>query len=402
MQLVDGTIAGPLGTGARRAALLGGVTFPLRELVVAPMVDQSELAFRMLCRKYGAVLCYTPMLHARLFAESRTYRKQKFSTCPEDRPLIVQFCGNEKDTLLRAALHVAEQCEAVDLNLGCPQGIARKGRYGAFLLEEWDLLAGIVSHLSHHLPVPVTCKIRMLPTLERTLGLARLLEDAGCSLLTVHGRTKEQKGEQVGACNWSVIRAVKEALRIPVIANGGVGTFAEGQRCLQETGADAVMSSEAILENPAWVAGMQPMPTPTGVALDYLEMVELYPDTRKVIKAHMFKFLHGMLGVHTDALPFLARRFAKHSMPAYIEYLREGILRLEAQHHADDDGGARRCLHPRCCQHNGYYPWYDRHRRQNPDLHVNADGAAPPDIPPAARAHFQQLRIQRRLRRIED
>ena len=85
---------------------------------VAPMVHQSELAFRMLTRKYNAKLCFTPMLHSRMFVESEKYRQSNFHTCPEDRPLFVQFCGDNEHTLLKAAKYVEDKCDAVDLNLG--------------------------------------------------------------------------------------------------------------------------------------------------------------------------------------------------------------------------------------------------------------------------------------------
>lgn len=87
----------------------------------------------MLLRKYGAQLCFTPMIHANLFVNDFTYRKNAFSTIPEDRPLIIQFCANNPELFLKACRLVEGFCDGVDLNLGCPQLIAKKGRYGAFL-----------------------------------------------------------------------------------------------------------------------------------------------------------------------------------------------------------------------------------------------------------------------------
>ena len=114
-----------------------------------------------------------------------------FKPCKEDRPLVVQFCANDPDILLNAAQMVQDHCDAVDINLGCPQGIAKKGNYGSFLLEKPDIIVAMVTKLKKHLKVPVTCKIRCLPNEADTLVLAKKIEDAGASLLTVHGRTKE-------------------------------------------------------------------------------------------------------------------------------------------------------------------------------------------------------------------
>ncbi|CBI21377.3 unnamed protein product, partial [Vitis vinifera] len=153
------------------------------KLIVAPMVDNSELPFRMLCRKYGAQAAYTPMLHSRIFSENEKYRSQEFTTCKEDRPLFVQFCANDPDTLLEAAQRVEPYCDYVDINLGCPQRIARRGNYGAFLMDNLPLVKSLVEKLALNLHVPVSCKIRVFPNLQDTINYARMLEDAGCSLL---------------------------------------------------------------------------------------------------------------------------------------------------------------------------------------------------------------------------
>ncbi|KAL6762374.1 dihydrouridine synthase-domain-containing protein [Haematococcus lacustris] len=92
---------------------------------VAPIVDQSELPFRMLCRKYGATCAYTPMLHARLFCEDSKYRQEVLTTCAADSPLLVQFFANNPDFLVTAASLAAEHADAVDINFGCPQRIAK-------------------------------------------------------------------------------------------------------------------------------------------------------------------------------------------------------------------------------------------------------------------------------------
>ena len=223
------------------------------------------------------LIAYTPMLHSRLFTETARFRDHHFQPTKAglslrpasaaddgsnnayldgnpvyDRPLFVQFCANSPDELLDAAKYVAPYCDAVDLNLGCPQGIAKRGNYGAFLQEDWDLIYRLINKLHIDLEVPVTAKIRILETKEKTLEYAKMILSAGASIITVHGRQRDQKGHKTGLADWAVLRYLRS--RLPsdtvIFANGNILRHNDIQRCLDETGADAVMSAEGNLHDP--------------------------------------------------------------------------------------------------------------------------------------------------------
>ncbi|KAF2715768.1 FMN-linked oxidoreductase [Pleomassaria siparia CBS 279.74] len=264
------------------------------KIVLAPMVEQSEFAWRMLSRSFlpssaqTSLLAYTPMFHSKMFYEKPKYRDSHFQPLidaipapadpyhisqldpssrhldgnPEyDRPLTVQFCSNDPDDLLNAAKLVAPFCDAVDLNLGCPQGIARRGNYGAFLQEDWTLIAKMIAKLHAELDIPITAKMRILETREKTLEYAKTILDAGASIITVHGRRREQKGHNTGLADWSVLRYLREQLpkETVIFANGNILQHDDIQKCLEETGADAVMSAEGNLYDPTIFAKPPPV-----------------------------------------------------------------------------------------------------------------------------------------------
>ncbi|EMC92019.1 hypothetical protein BAUCODRAFT_77848 [Baudoinia panamericana UAMH 10762] len=239
--------------------------------IVAPMVDQSEFAWRLLTRSFlppdlrRSILCYSPMLHAKLFADAPKYRASHFQPLKDDdsphldgnpkidRPLFVQFCANDPEVLLEAARHVQDHCDAVDLNLGCPQGIAKRGHYGAFLQEDWGTIHKLIRTLHEGLDIPVTAKMRILETKERTLEYAKMILDAGASVITVHGRRREQKGHNTGLADWSVLRYLRQSLPkdTVIFANGNILQREDVAACLEQTQADGVMSAEGNLYDPS-------------------------------------------------------------------------------------------------------------------------------------------------------
>ena len=223
------------------------------------------------------LVAYTPMLHSRMFTETPKFRDHHFqptraglSSHPTnrvddgspnayldgnptyDRPLFVQFCANSPDELLDAAKYVAPYCDAVDLNLGCPQGIARRGNYGAFLQEDWNLIYRLINKLHVDLDVPVTAKMRILETKEKTLEDLKMILAAGASIITVHGRHRDQKGHKTGLADWTVLRYLRSQLPSDTVifANGNILRHDDIHRCLEETGADGVMSAEGNLYDP--------------------------------------------------------------------------------------------------------------------------------------------------------
>lgn len=309
-----------------------------KALVLAPMVDQSDLPFRLLCRNYGTNLCFTPMIHAKMFQEKQGYRKKFWSftngTPPEDRPLIVQLCGSDIPSLLYTIKFIMTSqggVDGFDLNCGCPQTIAKRGNYGAFLLEKdnGDLVVNVVKQLVQEVgnSVPISVKVRILPTgLDDSLKLYKRLIDAGASMLTIHGRTRHQKGLMTGKADWDAIKKVVEMFgdKIPIIANGSISNLDDVRECLEYTGVDGVMSSEAILEYPALftetntkaVDGKRTGPGRLQLAREYVKISESYPpecggqgNGIKCVRTHVHKFLHEDLSGRNDIRKDIA--FAK-------------------------------------------------------------------------------------------
>mmetsp|Transcript_4174 Transcript_4174/g.15381 ORF Transcript_4174/g.15381 Transcript_4174/m.15381 type:complete len:255 (-) Transcript_4174:84-848(-) len=227
----------------------------------------------------------------------------------EDRPLIVQICGNDPSIMARAACLIEDFCnnkshgvDAIDINLGCPQKRAAEGHYGSYLLEkkDWKLVQEIVESMSKSVNIPISCKIRLLQTESQTVEFAKLLEAAGCSLLAVHGRQRgSQRHGRKGPADLDQIAAVKRALTIPVIANGNVRSPEDIWINLEKTRADGIMSAEGLLANPAIFKqalllreGKDYQGNPLRqVALEYLDLAEEWKVPMDVQEQHVSHIL---------------------------------------------------------------------------------------------------------------
>ncbi|KAK2105556.1 tRNA-dihydrouridine(16/17) synthase [NAD(P)(+)]-like protein [Saguinus oedipus] len=202
------------------------------------------------------------MLHAQGFVCDANYQEENLSceVCPEDRPLIGQFCANDPEVFVQAALLAQNYCDAIDLNPGCAQMTAKRGHHGAFLQDEWNPLQRIILLAHKKLSVPIMCKICVFPEIDKTVRYAQMLEKAGCQLLTVHGCTKEQKGPGRVQCPGSTLSLCGKlwpSLCLPILQDG-IQILQDVERCIQDTGAQGVMSAEGNLHSSVPFEGRSP------------------------------------------------------------------------------------------------------------------------------------------------
>ncbi|KAH9807897.1 hypothetical protein DFH28DRAFT_1001036 [Melampsora americana] len=231
--------------------------------VAAPMVDQSDLPFRILVARHGATMVYTQMILADRFLSELQYRefhmndvkawckRKEIEKDLKKIPLIVQLGGNDVQKVLTTAKCFEPWCDGIDLNMGCPQTHALQNGYGASLLfrKNQDQAISIVSLLSANLTVPVSVKLRLNDTSE-LCQLARSLEHAGASWITLHPRFISCRRRRKGSPFLEFVKELKQAVNIPVISNGGVRSYVDLEKNLNETGADGLMVGEPLLTNP--------------------------------------------------------------------------------------------------------------------------------------------------------
>lgn len=223
-------------------------------VLLAPMAGVTDPPFRELCLRFGAALACGEMLGAdpSLWHTAKSSRRTA-GAAPAHGTVAVQLAGSDPAQLAEAARQQVDAgAEIIDLNLGCPAKKVCNRLCGSALLGDEELVARIFDALVRAVEVPVTAKIRTGPDPSRrnATRIARLAEESGIAALAVHGRTRADRFQ--GTAEYDSIRAVKAAVRIPVIANGDVANARQAQHVLDATGADAVMIGRAALGSP-WI-----------------------------------------------------------------------------------------------------------------------------------------------------
>ena len=222
-------------------------------LVLAPMAGVTDRPFRQLCRKLGAGMTVSEMITSRPDLRESRKTQLRMNHEGEPGPVIVQIAGGIPKMMADAARYNVDQgAQIIDINMGCPAKKVCKVDAGSALLRDTALVADILGEVVKAVEVPVTLKIRTGWSRENrnALEVARIAEDSGIQALTIHGRTREDK--YLGAAEYETIRQVKQAIRIPVIANGDISCEKKAKMVMDFTAADAIMIGRIAQQRP-WI-----------------------------------------------------------------------------------------------------------------------------------------------------
>lgn len=225
-------------------------------IVFAPMAGVSNISYRQIIKEMGAGLIYSEMISTLGIKYNGKKTIDLINFEETERPISIQIFGSDVASFVNAAKYIEENFhpDIIDINMGCPvPKVAIKSQAGSALLKDPNKIYEIVSNVVKNTSTPITVKIRSGWDNEHINAeqVAKKIEEAGASAIAIHARTRSQGYS--GKADWSIIKKVKESVRIPVIGNGDINTIYDAKRMLEETKCDAVMIGRATLGNPWFI-----------------------------------------------------------------------------------------------------------------------------------------------------
>lgn len=292
---------------------MGALLAAARPVALAPMSGISDLPFRTIAHKLGATLVVSEMIASEELARERKTILRR-AEGRNLKPFVIQIAGREEKWMAEGAA-IAEQkgADAIDINMGCPAKTVTGGEAGSALMRDLDHAARLLGAVRMAVAVPVTVKMR-LGWDHASLNapeLARRAEDLGLNGITVHGRTRQQFYK--GRADWSAIRAVVAATRLPVIANGDVTSLDDARACLAASGAAGVMVGRAAVGRP-WLVGE------IAAGLAGRSVTPLSAEARAAAAAEHYE---GLIALYGQAMGV---RHARKHLAAYADAAGSGAL----------------------------------------------------------------------------